>query len=274
MVSFRQEDFMYYSNSGVPTKLKTHLHQCYEFLYFIDGDSSYIVENTIYDAKPGDLFITRPKEVHSLAFRSQKQYIRTFFQISPDYLDESQSNLLDFINNAPLGQGNRITAESMRGIQTANILNKIEHYVLNRIPESDLMIKTYVIQLLVQLKYAAANETDTLSASFESSKPENSRIQEILDYIEKHITDTISLDELAEKFYINKYYLCHTFKSETGVTIKEFVNTRRISRAKDLIMGGANMTDLCYKCGFGDYSSFYKTFKKMTGKSPKAFLGE
>jgi len=259
---------MYYSNHGTPTGLKTHLHQLYEFLYFIDGDSSFIVENTIYDISPGSLLITRPGEVHSLSFHTQHNYIRKFFQIAPDYLIDIKPDLLETINNSPFGTNNIVSPDKCRSIKLMDFYNNIEYYVQNQMPESNIMIKTYVIQLLVKLNPLIKTvNTETFPASFE-----NSRISDVLEYIEEHLTDKLSLDRLSEKFFINKYYLCHSFKSETGVTIKEFINTRRISKAKDLLSQGYNITDLCYQCGFGDYSSFYKTFKKMTGKSPKEFL--
>ncbi|MDR3824415.1 MAG: helix-turn-helix transcriptional regulator [Clostridia bacterium] len=93
-----------------------------------------------------------------------------------------------------------------------------------------------------------------------------------MKYQSKNISADITLDFLAEKFFINKYYMCHTFKKQTGITIKEFMNTRKITKAKQMLSEGADIMGLCYECGFNDYSTFYKAFKKLTGKSPKDFL--
>lgn len=100
----------------------------------------------------------------------------------------------------------------------------------------------------------------------------NNRIDDIIDYLTDNISADITLDFLAEKFFINKYYMCHTFKKQTGITIKEFMNTRKITKAKQMLSEGADIMGLCYECGFNDYSTFYKAFKKLTGKSPKDFL--
>lgn len=207
-------------------------------------------------------------EIHSLSFHTRQNYVRKFFQIAPDYLSDIEPNLLEIIDSAAFGTLNILTPDKCRLIKLMNFYDNIEYYITNPCPESNIMIKTFVIQFLVKLNPLLKDNHTIISAS----QFENKQIAGILEYIEEHITDSLSLDFLAEKFFINKYYLCHSFKSETGVTIKEFINTRRISRAKDLLAQGYNITDLCYQCGFGDYSSFYKTFKKMTGKSPKAFL--
>ena len=65
--------------------------------------------------------------------------------------------------------------------------------------------------------------------------------------------------------------MCHTFKKQTGITIKEFMNTRKITKAKQMLSEGADIMGLCYECGFNDYSTFYKAFKKLTGKYRNRF---
>ena len=113
----------------------------------------------------------------------------------------------------------------------------------------------------------------------ESWNPDNSAISKkrmelvsVKNYMDEHYVEKITLDDLEAQFFINKYYMCHTFKKQTGITIKEFMNTRKITKAKQMISEGADIMGLCYECGFNDYSTFYKAFKKLTGKSPKDFL--
>lgn len=266
MISFREKDYMYSYNKLEPPKLKMHLHNYYEFLYFKQGDGSYMVEDNIYKITEGDLFITRPQELHTLVFHSSKIYERNFFQISPAFLADLDIDLLYRINHREAGQHNRISADLVQKYNLGDFYDKIEYYILNRFPESDLMIKTYVIQFLVAVN-------NILNAEVPAKRnTKNVRIDSITRYINDHIETEISLEELAQQFYINKYYLCHVFKDETGLTLKEFINTRRIARAKQLLNEGHSITDLCYQCGFNDYSTFYKTFKKFTGKSPRKFL--
>lgn len=267
MISFREKDYMYSYNKLEPPKLKMHLHNYYEFLYFKQGDGSYMVEDNIYKITEGDIFITRPQELHTLVFHSPKIYERHFFQISHAFLADLEIDLLYRINHREAGRHNRISAELVQKYGLGEYYNKIEYYILNRFPESDLMIKTYIIQFLVAVN-------NILSAEVPDTKryAKNVRIELITQYISDHIESEISLEDLSQQFYINKYYLCHVFKNETGLTLKEFINTRRIARAKQLLNEGQSITDLCYRCGFNDYSTFYKTFKKLTGKSPRKFL--
>lgn len=265
MISHRQKEYMYsYTKGAPPAELKMHLHDYYEFLYFKSGDASYIVEDNIYPIDPGDIFITRPDEMHTLAFHSNAEYERHFIQISRDFL--SEFNLFDKIDSRPLGTGNKVPAKLVKKYDIGSFFSRIEYYIVHRLPESDAMIKSYFIQFLVQITSIGS---ETRNKQHIKSK---NRIDDIIDYLTYNISSDISLDFLADKFYINKYYMCHAFKENTGLTIKEFMNTRKITKAKNMLLDGSDIMSLCYECGFNDYSTFYKTFKKLTGKNPKAFI--
>lgn len=262
VISHRQDEYMYSYQKIDPPKLQMHLHNYYEILYFKSGDASYIVENNIYQMNEGDIFITRPGELHTPTFHSDKIYERAFVQISPEFL--SEFNLFDKIDSYPLGEHNRIPYYIVEKYGLHDFFDKIEHYVVHRLPESDAMIKSYFIQMIVLI--------NNIEDKSETPDEERSRIDDIIEYLTNNLSADINLDFLADKFFINKYYMCHSFKEKTGLTIKEFINTRKITQAKHLLTKGADIMNLCYECGFNDYSTFYKTFKKLTGKSPKAFL--
>ena len=92
MISFREKNYMYSYNMMKPTAFSTHLHKYYEFLYFAQGDATYVIEGNEYTASDGDLFITCPGELHSIAFKSDRDYERHFIQISEEFLSEKQSH--------------------------------------------------------------------------------------------------------------------------------------------------------------------------------------
>ncbi len=267
-ISFRKKDYMYSYDKASPPELRLHLHNYYEFLYFKSGNASYIVENTLYKASPGDLFITRPDEIHTISFHSDDLYERHFIQISPEYMKDIDFDLLYILNQKKPGTMNKIRADIVKSYGLDEYFTNVEQYVINRVPESDTMIKTYIIQMLVKINSALREYSESeLKVTAASA-----RIADIKKYIDEHIKEDISLEFLCENFYISKYHLCRIFKSYTGLTIKEYINTRRITLAKQMIFEGYNITAVCYECGFKDYSNFYKNFKKYTDKSPREFF--
>lgn len=100
-----------------------------------------------------------------------------------------------------------------------------------------------------------------------------SLIKEIIDYIEEHYKELISLTTIAEKFYINKNYLCNIFKAETSTTIHEYITDLRISKSKSLIRTSTlSLTEISYYIGYQNHSYFSKNFRKKTGISPSEYL--
>ncbi len=266
-ISFRCDNYMYSYANATSQGLAVHSHKYYEFLLFIDGDAKYIVENSTYNAQNGDIFITSPGELHTISFDSQAHYERHFIQVSRDWLMSLPFDLVKRLDRRRMGENNRIPAAIAQKYELYEFYDKISYYITHKLPESEIMVQTYIIQFIAKINSVFKQELSMLDEPAESKT-----VAKIKDYINNNFVNGISLDDLANKFYMNKYHLCHIFKEETGLTIKEFTNTRRIARAKELLPQYKTVKDLYTACGFNDYSTFYKTFKRFTGVSPTEFL--
>lgn len=99
-----------------------------------------------------------------------------------------------------------------------------------------------------------------------------SRVKEIMDYIDKNIENPICLDEIASNFYISTPYMCRIFKSTTGFTIHQYISKQRIFHATQLLTAGYSAAETCARCGFNEYSNFYKSFTNFIGVSPSQYL--
>lgn len=95
-ISYKQKEYLYSYFRSKPPELNLHLHKYYEFLYFISGDATYIVEDNLYKIHPGDILLTKPGELHTIFFQSEKPYERIFMQIHPDFITEF--DLFDKVN--------------------------------------------------------------------------------------------------------------------------------------------------------------------------------
>jgi len=74
---------------------------------------------------------------------------------------------------------------------------------------------------------------------------------------------------LAHRFFVSKYYLCRAFKRQSGSSIHNYINLKRVLYAKRLIESGETASHAAYMVGFGDYSAFYRAYMKHIGSSPK-----
>ena len=90
----------------------------------------------------------------------------------------------------------------------------------------------------------------------------------MLHYISRHVNEELTLDGLAERFYVCKYHLSHTFTKEVGVSLHRYITLRRLLMARQLLSTGMAAGQVSSTCGFSDYTSFYRAFKAEYGISP------
>ena len=96
-------------------------------------------------------------------------------------------------------------------------------------------------------------------------------IEGVLNYINSNLENDLSIDTIASEFFISKYYLMRKFKNQIGSSIHNYVVQKRLILARSLIYDGLSMSSVCSRCGFNDYSSFVRAFKKVYGVSPSNY---
>lgn len=101
---------------------------------------------------------------------------------------------------------------------------------------------------------------------------ENDQVNQIIAYINEHLAENLTLDSLAEQFYISNYHLGHLFKQFTGLSLYQYIMKKRLTVARNMLTLGAPVTTSCIECGFNDYSNFLKAFKREFGCNPSNFI--
>ena len=133
---------------------------------------------------------------------------------------------------------------------------------------SDILEKAAFLELMVFLnkRFHKNRIADT-----DKEISSNAQVDSILSYINQHIEEPLSLEQLSSHFFLSSSYLCRLFKSATGTTINKYITAKRISHAKELLAEGYTVSEASVKCGFNDYSNFFKAFTKATKVSPKKY---
>jgi two-component system response regulator YesN len=100
----------------------------------------------------------------------------------------------------------------------------------------------------------------------------NENIKRVVEYINNHYEEEITLQGLSELFHINPSYISQLFRKETGMTFKEYLTKLRISYASALLADtNLSISQITHKAGYNDYFYFIKAFKKRKGKTPKQY---
>lgn len=236
-----------------------HTHDTHEIYCFLGGEAHYSVEGAIYPLEPGDIILLRKGEAHyllpSIAFPYRRIALNFDFKnIEDNYITDK---LLSIFNNRPLGKFNRYPDELFTECKPTYYLRKICN------AESDSQKMIYLLALLEELyeKFEYIKNENENSANESSSH--------ILRYINRHLTEDISLETLCERFFISKSQLNRNFKKNNGSTVWEYITAKRLLLAKEMMKEGQRPTEIYLKCGFNDYVTFYKSYRKYFGVSPK-----
>lgn len=262
---------LFYYRDDEPREVDFHNHDFYEIYLFLSGSVTYVIEGKSYQLKPKDILIINNKEFHKAFVKKGVPYERIVIWLNPDYvksLNTDKTNLLGVFDSSLLYRNNllRLDPETTEYIYAT--VDKLGIACNIDIFGSDILRISYIKELLVHLnriyKVSVGN-------SLEQDFTHNERVTEIIHYINQNLSEDLSLEKLSSRFYLSKYHLLREFKKYTGYTIYKYITQKRLIMAKELLKDCKHVSDVCSKCGFGDYSNFIRAFKKEFGVSPKKY---
>ena len=249
--------------------MNMHIHDCYEIYYSISGGRQFLIDNKFYDINPGDIFVINEFESHYISKLDKIIHERIVISIYPEFLksiSSKETNLALCFSDRNEQFCHKVSLDKEQQNRFLYFINKIttaEGF------GSDMIEYATFLELMTSINklYISNNSPIQKHTTYQY----NEQVEQILKYINQNITDDITIEYLANHFFLSKSYICRIFKSATGTTINKYLSARRISIAKSMLSDGLNVNDVCEKCGFNDYSNFLKTFKKAVGISPKKY---
>ncbi len=253
-----------------------HIHDCYEIYFSISGGKQFLIDNRMYEFEPGDIFFINQFESHYLSKIDRMTHERIVVSIYPDYLKKlstSETDLDRCFSCRDTTFGHKISLSAEERQRFTYYIHKLSEYkgfgqdIMDQAAFLELM--TYLNRIFIS-RCVQMPETEQ-KAKANKSGTHHSQIDEILSYINQHLSENMTIPILASQFYLSSSYLCKIFKDATGTTINRYITARRISRAKILLAEGHSVAETSMLCGFGDYSNFLKSFTKIVGISPKKY---
>jgi AraC-like DNA-binding protein/mannose-6-phosphate isomerase-like protein (cupin superfamily) len=269
---YLNDDFkLFHIRDSKSLDFQFHYHDFYKIIIFISGKVNYLIEGRTYKLKPWDILLVSSSETHKAVIDSSEVYERIVIWVNSNFLEKYSSqegNLLTSFEIASRDKFNllRASAEVIRDIK--HTVNNLEKAGNDRDFGSKLLKNSLFLQLMVfinRVYLRTENNKSIIDIEYDET------IEKILDYIKDKLTEDLSIEKLAALFFINKYYLMHKFKEQTGYTIHNYILQKRLIYANSLMKSGRSVTEACMACGFNDYSSFLKAFKNMFGLSPKKY---
>ncbi len=247
-------------NNPKQSDFPMHAHADYELLYFLSGDITYLVEGNTYTPQPHDILLFDIAETHKVIVNSNKPYERLVIQMDKNIfygIDTEEALFLPFTNKK-LGENNIMHPSDFKDDFWKKCLNRLS----NADPYNKIDVITFLLPLLNEIKQNRIQiSKSTKNVSLQSM---------IVQYVNDHLTQEIIPEEIAKHFFISRTALYSIFKQATGTGVHNYITVKRLIMAQSFLKHGEKPTKVYEKCGFKDYSTFYRAYKTHFGVTPKS----
>ena len=263
---FLTEDFrLFHLRSDGGTRPEFHYHEFYKVLLLVSGSGSYTVEGCRYGVQSGDIVLVGSHSVHRPEIEPGAAYERIILYLSPEFLRRASGPNCD-LTECFRGQGGHVLrpGEAERK-QLFSLAASLERELGEEGYGQRILCTGAVLELLVRIGRSLLRGESPRPGPL---TPANERVAAIIRYLDRHLTEDIAIDDLSERFYLSKYHMMRLFRRETGTTIHGYLTERRLSLARELMLGGMNATDACFRSGWRSYCSCTRAYGKHYGSTP------
>ncbi len=248
-----------------------HHHDFYEVYFFLSGNVQYNIESHSYLLTPGDVLLISPMELHQPMFGPEhREYERIVLWIDKQFLEGftlAGEGFTDCFDTDNPNHMNLLRPEGVNRQFLTFLLEQLISESCSKEPYQEISALSYLAQVLVSLhRLALQQRKDEMTAEPESV------VYNVLIYINEHYNENLTLDDLANRFFVSKYHLSREFQRLVGTSVHRYIVQKRLVMAKQMLSSGKPSTEVYQSCGFGDYSNFYRAFKAEYQISPKEYV--
>ncbi|WP_127530213.1 AraC family transcriptional regulator [Paenibacillus kobensis] len=253
-------------------ELPEHLHDVYELVYVYEGSGTFFIDHTLYEKSPGDLFIIPGNTIHRANPDEHNPIISTAVFFAPaiaasDRYDDEYSVLQCFDIARSSANYKLVLPDSYRRL-TASAFDLLHEELDQRTPGYRAAIRLELRRLLLQLSRYLSQQLNV---------PHSNRLgppwmRNVLQEIGVRPERRYGLSELAGQASVSAAHFSRVFKQLTGMNVTNYVNTKRIIRAKELLLeSDLSIPDVAERCGFESIPHFHRLFKALTDFTPGAY---
>lgn len=249
-----------------------HFHPEIELVYIDKGSGKRHIGNHLsYFNKSQLLLLGANLPHHGFSDRLTVKGSETIVQFKPDFLGDT------FFNIPEMKTITNLFERAKKGIaykpETIKYVGpRIQKLMECRGFERVILLLEILNDLAVSSYYTMLNVD---GFAFETSRESSTKIDLIYKHINKNFERQIPLKEIASEASMTVPAFCRYFKKATGKTFTKLVNEYRVVHATKLLSESPmSITDVCFECGFNNFSHFNKLFNEFTGKSASKYRSE
>ena len=229
------------------------IHPFHEIVFVMAGEAEFISETCKEKVLPHTAILIPKNSFHQFVHPNENEYLRCVFVFDKV---EGLNELIDKkMQSISLLQDEKLTDLFLSYKNLPLFAEEKE--------EKDAILKSFFALVLANVK-KGGSRTQTA----EDLHPITANA---IRYISENLSSPCSITEVAKALHVSPSYLSHVFKTDMHVSLYKYVLEKKLFTAHEKILNSMNATVAAIECGFGDYSGFYRQYKKMFGSSPSNF---
>ena len=263
---------LFHLKDTLAQKLQPHYHEFDKIILPLGGRVTYVVEGVAYFLKPWDMLLVQHNLIHRVAIDPEEPYERIVIWLGREWMASRSDpgEPLDACFETARRQGfHLLRTDGDRRLFYMQKIQQLEEALRDRSFGAARMADTLCQQMLIDVN------RDVLRSRTAQEERDSYRVdpkmEEVLRYIASHLEEDLSVDALAGRFFMSRYYLMHRFKEVTGSTVHQYTVQKRLLRAGELIREGVPVMKAAEQAGFPEYSSFLRAFQSTFHTSPRSF---
>ena len=253
VIRYKGMSFRYHFD--VPLRPGTEKHSHLEIIYFINGNAKFVSDDSEQDIERGTMIIIPPDKYHQFIASDTKnlKYVTVLVRA---YTDE--------IRNLLLGMDNIHIMHNKKS-PYLKTMTEIGQVLIKETESAEVRVWLYST---VMAMFAQMKRRGEILKSEPIRETHSNLVSSAINYIENNMTSDVTIEEIAATIHVSPSTLSHSFKREVGVSLYKYLLQRRLLYANKLLDSGERPTEVFYRCGFNDYSSFYRIYKNAFGMPP------
>lgn len=260
---YLKEDFrLFHINDQTKKDFSYHYHDFHKIIVFISGKVTYHIEGKAYHLKPRDILLVSQGAIHKPEIDPSVPYERYIFWIRDDLSCQELNTCFQKANDRSF---NLVRADSALPERLKDLLPEIEQTLQNKHFGDTVLRNALFTQFMIYINRIFLR---TSSSPDEKTYSSDTQVEQLLKYINRNLSENLSIDQLANRFFFSKYHMMRKFKNETGYTIHNYITSKRLLMARSLISQGMPVMKAAQASGFRDYTTFVRAYKKQFGKAP------